>query len=367
MAAIWVRQNPLASRLSKRDSSRQHLPYDPVAGFAIFELAARRYDVAGAFAQAVARKISTPGIAEQHKTPVPGENPQPRDHPIGHCPLVADVAGGDDRPAVIDRVDQIRRRHLNGDRIERGIRNYRSGGEMIDLGSGDGCGTGFGGGDRDETRAGAEIERAASGYLVGVIEEVAGKRLAAGPSEGPVRRRQPAAGEAFLGRLPDRRDLGGEVETDFGYQRRHRNGGVAAYEEGGVQSGRVRRNDRRRSRRASASRPRGSSGIWRGNRPGRRSPPAPLAKPAAELWRPSRPRIKRRAQPQHQPPPIGGGLRRKRRRATGGCGTRARSPRISRRFGYHLPYPDARKSCRNRPSRKRPRDKGEREAGRGCR
>src|SRR5271155_2844323 len=287
MAGIGVRHPPLASSPRKGDSSRQHLPYDPIAGLAIFELEARRYDVAGAFAQALARKICAAGGAEQHKTAVPGENPQPRDHPIGHCPLVADVAGGDDRPAVIDRVDQIRRRHLNGDRIERGIRNYRTGGEMIDLGSGNGCGTGFGGGDRDETRAGAEIERAASGYLVGVIEEVAGKRLAAGPSEGPVRRRQPAAGEAFLGRLPDRRDLGGKVETDFGYQRRHRNGGVAVYEERGVQSSRVRRNDRRRSRRASTSRPPRSRGSLGGDQLGRRSPPAPLAKPAAELWRPS--------------------------------------------------------------------------------
>ena len=115
---------------------------------------------------------------------------------------------------------------------------------MIDLGGDNRCGAGFGGGDRDETRSGAEIEHDAAGDLFGPIEEVAGERLAAGPREGPERRRQRAAREAFLGRLPDRGDLGGEVEADLRYQRRRGNRGIAADENGGVQ-GRVRRSGRR--------------------------------------------------------------------------------------------------------------------------
>src|SRR4051812_41787613 len=53
-----------------------------------------------------------------------------------------------------------------------------------------------------------------------LIHEEAGQRLAAGPGEGPIRRRQVDSLQSGLGRLPDRRDLGGEMQPDLRGQRR---------------------------------------------------------------------------------------------------------------------------------------------------
>ena len=58
-------------------------------------------------------------------------------------------------------------------------------------------------GDRDEAGAGADIEHASGPRTsVGMIEHVARQRLAAGPGEGPIRRRQPGLRQRRLGRLP---------------------------------------------------------------------------------------------------------------------------------------------------------------------
>ena len=117
--------------------------------------------------------------------------------PVCHRLLVADIAGGHDVPARIDRVEQIRGRDRDLDLVERGIRGNRRGGEMVDLGREHAGGAGFGGGDRDEPGAGAEIEHRAAGDLRGMIEQIAGERLAAGPGEGPEGRRQPRCARGF--------------------------------------------------------------------------------------------------------------------------------------------------------------------------
>src|SRR5439155_19406140 len=91
----------------------------------------------------------------------------------------------------------------------------RRGSEMIDVGGHHKGRASFRRGDRDETRTCAEIEHRSPDDLCGMIEDVAGKRLAAGPGESPKRRRHRAACEGFLGGLPNRSDLGGEVEVDL--------------------------------------------------------------------------------------------------------------------------------------------------------
>ena len=132
------------------------------------------------------------------------------------------------------RIDEISRRdrHLNA--VQHGIRRNRGGGEMIDLDGEHASCAGFGSGDRDKTRASAKIEYRSAGDLFGMVEEVAGERLAADPDEGPERRWQPAAREAFLGGLPDRSDLGGEVKADLRHQWRRRDRGIAADEDGRI-------------------------------------------------------------------------------------------------------------------------------------
>ena len=55
--------------------------------------------------------------------------------------------------------------------------------------------------------------------LAGVVEDVAGEGLAAGPGEGPERRGKPRPGASqCFGRLPDGGDLGRKVERDLGDQ-----------------------------------------------------------------------------------------------------------------------------------------------------
>jgi len=106
---------------------------------------------------------------------------------------------------------------------------------MIDLGGEHLGRAGFRRRDRDKTGAGAEVEHAAAGDLLGVVEQITGERLTTGPSESPKGRRHRAARQALLGGLPDRRDLGGEVEANLRYQRRHRDPGIATDADSGVQ------------------------------------------------------------------------------------------------------------------------------------
>src|SRR5271166_1540687 len=67
-----------------------------------------------------------------------------------------------------------------------------------------------------------------------MIEDIAGERLAAGPGESPKRRRHRAARQTFLGGLPNRSDLGGEVEAELRHQRRCRYRRVASDEDSAV-------------------------------------------------------------------------------------------------------------------------------------
>src|SRR5258708_7438804 len=100
MPAIWVRPCPVGSA-----SRWQNFPHDPVAAIAILELAAGGHQITGALAHAVAWKISAPGIAEQDEAAASREIAQPGGHPLGHRPLVADIASGDDLPPRIARVE----------------------------------------------------------------------------------------------------------------------------------------------------------------------------------------------------------------------------------------------------------------------
>ena len=63
----------------------------------------------------------------------------------------------------------------------------------------------------DQAGAGREIEHALAGDGVRVVEHVARQRLAARPGEGPIGRRQAHGVEFFLGLLPDRHRLFGDV------------------------------------------------------------------------------------------------------------------------------------------------------------
>jgi len=108
---------------------------------------------------------------------------------------------------------------------------------MIDLGREHLGRAGFRRRDRDKTGAGAEVEHATAGDLLGVVEQITGERLTTGPSESPKGRRHRTARQAFLGGLPDRRDLGGEMESNIRHQRRHRDRRIVADEDRGIQGG----------------------------------------------------------------------------------------------------------------------------------
>ena len=152
-----------------------------------------------------------------------------------HIALVANIAGSNDLPTGAGGVDRIRGHYLHHDIVQCGIGGDCGAGEIIDLGGKHLTRAGFGRGDRDQPRTGAEIEHKAPGDRLGTIDQVARECLAAGPGKCPKRRRHGAARQAFFARLPDRGNLGCQMEPDLGYQRRRCDRGVAADEKGRIQ------------------------------------------------------------------------------------------------------------------------------------
>ena len=71
-----------------------------------------------------------------------------------------------------------------------------------------------------QARPGGEIQNLSAGDRLRMVEHIAGERLAAGPGEGPERRRQADSSELLLGLLPKRQRLVREVELYLGHQRR---------------------------------------------------------------------------------------------------------------------------------------------------
>jgi hypothetical protein len=57
-----------------------------------------------------------------------------------------------------------------------------------------------------------------------MVQDVPRERLPARPGEGPEWRLDIALGQPGFGGLPDRRDLGGQMQPDFRHQRRRRRG-----------------------------------------------------------------------------------------------------------------------------------------------
>ena len=100
-----------AGGIGEQDLAWQYLPDDPFANLTILEVPARRHGVPGALAQAINWQISAAGIAEQDQIAVSRKKAQPSRDPIGHRLLVADIAGCDDFPMGIRRVDDIGRDH----------------------------------------------------------------------------------------------------------------------------------------------------------------------------------------------------------------------------------------------------------------
>ena len=91
-----------------------------------------------------------------------------------------------------------------------------------------------GAGDGGDAAAGSEVEHAATGDDRGIVQHMAGQCLATRPCEGPERRFQIAFGEPGLGRLPDRRDLAGEMQRDLGNQRRISEQRLIMHESNGI-------------------------------------------------------------------------------------------------------------------------------------
>ncbi len=110
--------------------------------------------------------------------------------PLRHFPLVADIAGGNDLPPGSVGVEDIDGGHLDFDIVERGVGGDCGGGEMIDLGGEHRAGAGDCRGDRDEARAGAEIEHA------GGRRRSADDRADSGPAPGRRPRRRPRTAAA---------------------------------------------------------------------------------------------------------------------------------------------------------------------------
>ena len=88
-------------------------------------------------------------------------------------------------------------------------------GERVDVGCRDDAGAGPGGRDGGKPRPGREVEDVLAAHDGGMIENVAGERLAASPCEGPEGRRQSELAQLLFGLLPKLGRFFGEIEADF--------------------------------------------------------------------------------------------------------------------------------------------------------
>jgi hypothetical protein len=156
----------------------------------------------------------------------PGEE---RQHPLGHRAAVEHVPGEHHvravRVAVELVAEQRRHRHPVGARVQvdRGHR------VLVDLVGRHRGGAGQRRRDRDQTAARGEVEHVPPGDRRGMVEQVAGERLAARPGERPERRRPLGAGD-LLGAHPQPDGLVGKVQPHLGHERGGPQRGVCGHE-----------------------------------------------------------------------------------------------------------------------------------------
>src|SRR5690606_5859122 len=129
--------------------------------------------------------------------------------------LVEDVAGEQHLPAVV-RADRVRRGEGERHTVGRGVEADGGLAEGVDVGAEHGSRTRLRRGDADQPGAGGEVEHSGAPHDLGMVENVAGEALAAGPGEGPVGRWQADLGQLLLGLQPEIVRLVGEMEADFG-------------------------------------------------------------------------------------------------------------------------------------------------------
>jgi hypothetical protein len=121
--------------------------------------------------------------------------------------------GGGSRRRGVQQID-LRERDL--DPVGRRVDADRRFAEHVDVGRQHAGRAGLHGRDRHQARTAGEVDHPLARDDLGIVEDVARQGLAAGPGEGPERRRQADLGQGLFGQLPDRRDLVGEVQLEFG-------------------------------------------------------------------------------------------------------------------------------------------------------
>ncbi len=209
---------------------------------------------------------------------------KPGHYPVGHWRLVAYVAAQDQVPAA-NSAQHVPDRH-DLDTIGGGVQFDGSQCHRIDLRCLDRCRSGDGAGNPSDTAAGGEIQHAPAGNRRGMVQDMPRESEPAGPGKRPERRRHIAFGEPGLGRLPDRRDLGREVQPHLRHIGRRGKDRVRAHERLGV--ARAGPSRLKPSPAVSPARPPARPPGWRGtaanNRLGRQcpggSPVAPGGPPA---------------------------------------------------------------------------------------
>ena len=287
-----------SGRGSRRTRSRQHPPDHRLALAAVLEVAAGRHDD-GWPAPSARCAADRPGPGSPISTigTGGGQPAQPERRPARPSAARSRRRRPARRPRRDGAADEVGgSMPVTATPLSAALRAIAAAAKRVDLGRVDVGGAGLRGGDGDEPAAGAEIEHARPAHQVRMVEQVARQRLAARPRRRPSRAAALGPRQPLLGRLPDRRDLGGEMQADLRHQRRRRERRVGA-DEGGRGDRVSRRAAPRRCRQAAASRASGWSGTWRGNRPDRRYRPPPPARraaappaPSAEPDRPGRAR-----------------------------------------------------------------------------
>jgi hypothetical protein len=191
----------------------------------IFQFSRHRHGIFDHANQPVKRKIGPARVADQNGRPAARKRGEPFCRRAREVLFVGDIAREHDVPALVG-ADQVFETRRDQDAILGGVRLDRGDGEGVDVGGLDLSRAGLGRRDRDQPRAGCEIQRALAGDKSRMVERVARQRLAACPGKRPEWRRQPDRAEFLLRLLPDRDGFIRESQPDLGRQRRRDEAGI---------------------------------------------------------------------------------------------------------------------------------------------
>jgi len=159
----------------------------PFTRLAVLKLAAHRHNIARSLDQALPGQVARPGSRRASASRLRAAvRRSQREHPRRHRFLVADVAGQQRRPSPRPRSSRSRVSIATVTSLSGALRAIAAAAKGS-ISAATTAPRRLSRGDRDDARAGTQIEHLTTGDGLGMVEQIARERLTAGPGEGPER------------------------------------------------------------------------------------------------------------------------------------------------------------------------------------